>query len=133
MDYAKKTSILVCGSCHGPRYHEQLLKSVRPRSVGDGRSRTLVMTKKIPKVAPGIHQRRTRFIKEYILDHNATQAAIRAGYSEKSANVTGCRLLADANVRSAIEKSQSKIDAKLDVTVERVTLELARLDRKSVV
>lgn len=79
------------------------------------------------KASQSIHQRRTRFIKEYILDHNATQAAIRAGYSEKSAKVTGSRLLTDANVRAAIEKKQSKIDAKLDVTVERVTLELARL------
>ena len=77
--------------------------------------------------ATAIHQRRTRFVREYLLDHNATQAAIRSGYSEKSAKVTGSRLLTDANVRREIERKQNKIDAKHDVTVERVTLELARL------
>lgn len=73
------------------------------------------------------HQRRTRFIKEYLLDQNATRAAIAAGYSEKSAKVTGARLLTDANVRSQIERTSEKINAKLEVTVERVRLELARL------
>jgi phage terminase small subunit len=74
-----------------------------------------------------VHQRRTRFIKEYLKDKNATRAAIAAGYSEKSAKVTGSRLLTDANVRSQIEKANDKVNAKLEVTVERVREELARL------
>lgn len=83
--------------------------------------------KRDPKVSLSVHQRRTRFVKEYLLDHNAAKAAVRAGYSEKGATVAGCRLLADVSVRQAIEDQTSKINAKLDVTVERVTLELARL------
>lgn len=79
------------------------------------------------KLPEPVKQRRTRFIKEYLLDHNATRAAIAAGYSEKTAKQQGSRLLTDADIRSQIEKQNSQINAKLDVTVERVTLELARL------
>lgn len=73
------------------------------------------------------HQRRTRFIKEYLIDQNATRAAIAAGYSEKSAKVTGSRLLTNANIRSRIETGNDKVNAGLDLTVERVRLEIARL------
>jgi phage terminase small subunit len=74
-----------------------------------------------------VHQRRTRFIKEYLLDQNATRAAIAAGYAENSAKVTGSRLLTDANVRAEIEAKNEQINQKLEITVERVKLELARL------
>ena len=48
-----------------------------------------------------------RFKDEYLLDLNATQAAIRAGYSERTANEQGARLLANAKVRAAIDSAQS--------------------------
>lgn len=75
----------------------------------------------------GIHQRRTRFIKEYLIDQNATRAAIAAGYSEKGASVTGSQLLANPKIREEIEAGNAKVNAKLDISVERVKLELARL------
>jgi len=75
----------------------------------------------------GPRQRRTRFIKEYLLDHNATRAAKAAGYSEKTANEQGARLLANANIREEITKQDAAINAKLEVSVERVKKELARL------
>jgi phage terminase small subunit len=74
-----------------------------------------------------IKQRRTRFVKEYLIDQNATRAAIAAGYSENGASVVGSRLLKKASVREEIEKGNDRINKKLDVTVERVKLELARL------
>ena len=40
-----------------------------------------------------------RFVEEYLIDLNATQAAIRAGYSAKTANEQGARLLANVSVR----------------------------------
>ena len=83
--------------------------------------------KRDQKVSLSVHQRRTRFIKEFLVDRNATRAAIAAGYSENGASVTGTRLLADTKIRTAIEKANDKINVKLDVTVERITLELARL------
>lgn len=44
------------------------------------------------------------FVEEYMIDFNATQAAIRAGYSEKTANEQGARLLANASVKNEISK-----------------------------
>lgn len=85
------------------------------------------------KLKPGqvartpVHQRRTRFIKEYLIDKNATRAAIAAGYGKKGAAVAANRLLKDVKIRRAIESANAKINAKLDITVERVKLELARL------
>ena len=44
-----------------------------------------------------------RFIDEYLIDFNATQAAIRAGYSEDTAKQQGSRLLSNVDVRAAID------------------------------
>ncbi len=46
--------------------------------------------------------RQERFVDEYLADLNATQAAIRAGYSARSAHVEGSRLLTNAKVAAAI-------------------------------
>ena len=75
----------------------------------------------------GVHQRRTRFIKEYLIDQNATRAAIAAGYAEKSAHVTGSQLLSNPKIREQIESENAKVNAGLEVTVEHVRSELARL------
>lgn len=53
-----------------------------------------------------------RFALEYIKDSNAKAAAIRAGYSEKSARQTGCDLKRLPNVREEIERLQKKIEEK---------------------
>jgi len=45
-----------------------------------------------------------RFCQEYIIDLNATQAAIRAGYSKKTARIKGCKLLTKANIQIEIQK-----------------------------
>jgi phage terminase small subunit len=57
--------------------------------------------------------KRQVFAKEYILDHNATQAAIRAGYSERSAKQQGSRLLTYVDVKDEIavlERAQREVD-----------------------
>jgi len=72
-------------------------------------------------------QRRTRFIKEYLLEHNATKAAIAAGYSEKTAKQQGSRLLTNADVQDEIAARSRKLTAKLDISVERVAQEFARI------
>lgn len=43
-----------------------------------------------------------RFVQEYLIDLNATQAAIRTGYSAKTAEVQGCRLLSNAKIAQAV-------------------------------
>lgn len=74
-----------------------------------------------------LKQRRTRFVKEYLIDQNASRAAVAAGYSEKGAHVAGQRLLRNVAVQAQIEHENDKINQKLDVSVERVKSELARL------
>jgi phage terminase small subunit len=68
-----------------------------------------------------------RFVQEYLIDLNATQAAIRAGYSAKTANEQGSRLLTNVSVRSAIEAAQQKRADRTEITQDRVLQELARI------
>ena len=68
-----------------------------------------------------------RFIDEYLVDLNATQAAIRAGYSPKTAKQQGARLLTHADIQRAIAERQTKRAAKLDISVDRIERELARI------
>ncbi len=67
------------------------------------------------------------FVKEYLVDLNATRAAIAAGYSVNGADVAGSRLLGNVRVKAEIEQSLAKTCAKLDITVEKVLGELAKL------
>lgn len=67
------------------------------------------------------------FIKEYLIDLNATQAAIRAGYSEKTANEQGSRLLVNVNISSAIQKAMDDRCKRTDITADRVLQEIARI------
>lgn len=74
-----------------------------------------------------LNPRQQRFVAEYLIDLNATQAAIRAGYSAKTAHVNGPRLLGNASVAAAIERGKQKAANKLQITRERVLTELARI------
>ncbi len=51
--------------------------------------------------------RQARFVEEYLLDLNATQAAIRAGYSKKTAYSQGERLLRNVEVAAAVAEAKS--------------------------
>lgn len=68
-----------------------------------------------------------RFVEEFLIDLNATQAAIRAGYSEKTAQQQGARLLSNVVVAEAVAEGQRALRDKSGVTAERVILELARI------
>jgi len=61
-----------------------------------------------------------RFVAEYLKDQNASQAAIRAGYSKKNANVNGPRLLATAGIAEEIEARMRRIEREAEITVELV-------------
>lgn len=68
-----------------------------------------------------------RFCEEYLIDLNATQAAIRAGYSSKSAQEQGSRLLSKAMVRARIDAAIAEQSRRTGVTTDRVIRELARI------
>lgn len=61
-----------------------------------------------------------RFVEEYLIDLNATQAAIRAGYSKKTAEVQGPRLLGNVRVQEAVKKAIDERSEESGVTVERI-------------
>lgn len=64
--------------------------------------------------------KQTAFVREYLVDLNATQAAIRAGYSERTASRIGPQLLGKTCVREAIEKAQAKRARRVEVKAEDV-------------
>lgn len=68
-----------------------------------------------------------RFVDEYLIDLNATQAAIRAGYSAKTADQQGSRLLANVKVKQAVAEKQANRSKRTGVNQDRVVLELAKV------
>lgn len=56
-----------------------------------------------------MNERQKRFVAEYIKDYNATQAAIRVGYSERTAYSQGNRLLKNVEIKKAIKELQNEI------------------------
>ena len=64
--------------------------------------------------------RQQRFVEEYLLDLNGTQAAIRAGYSARTANEQAARLLANVSVRSAIERGKSEVAVRTGASVDEL-------------
>jgi phage terminase small subunit len=62
--------------------------------------------------------RQKLFALEYLKDLNATQAAIRAGYAARSAKVTGCRLLTNANLQAEIQGATNRLSKKLELKAE---------------
>jgi phage terminase small subunit len=71
--------------------------------------------------------KQTRFVAEYLIDLNATQAAIRAGYSPDTANEQGSRLLAKPNIKDAVAGKAEALAEKLDLSAERVLNAIAQI------
>lgn len=70
--------------------------------------------------------RQQRFVDEYLVDLNATQAAIRAGYSTHTANEQGARLLANASIAAAVQAAQKARGERLRITQDDVLRGLQR-------
>jgi hypothetical protein len=68
-----------------------------------------------------------RFVQEYLIDLNATQAAIRAGYSERTAASIGAENLIKPEIAQAVEAAQSKLAAKAEITQSQILEEIDRL------
>lgn len=67
------------------------------------------------------------FVDEYVIDLNATQAATRAGYSARTANEQGARLLANASVSDAIAKAIAERSKRVQRTADDVMRDLAAI------
>ena len=75
----------------------------------------------------GLTLKQEVFVKEYLVDFNATRAARAAGYSEKSAEVTGSRMLRNAKVQAEIDRQTQNRVQKLEITTEKIMQETARI------
>ncbi len=71
--------------------------------------------------------RQLRFIDEYQVDANATQAAVRAGYSEKTAKSQGARLLTNVDIVAAIAKAEQVRSERCQYTADQALLDLIPL------
>lgn len=74
-----------------------------------------------------LNAKQERFCEEYLVDLNATQAAIRAGYSEKTAKSQGSRLLTKADVSARVGELKAERAKRTEITADRVLRELARV------
>ena len=72
-------------------------------------------------------EKQKRFVAEYMVDLNATAAARRAGYSEKTAEVIGYENLRKPQIMAAIHERQQNLQGKLEITQEAVLQELAAI------
>lgn len=68
-----------------------------------------------------------RFVEEYLVDLNATQAAIRAGYSERTAYSIGEENLRKPEIAKALESARAELSARTEITQDMVLRELAKI------
>lgn len=73
------------------------------------------------------NEKQKRFAAEYLIDLNATQAAIRAGYSEKTAGQKGFDLLKKVEIQKLIQEGVEKRSERTEITQDQVVRELAKV------
>lgn len=90
------------------------------------------MARPSDSVSRGLTEKQKIFIAEYLVDLNATQAAIRAGYSPRSARTIASRNLARPAIAAAIAEAQAKRLAALEMSAEAVLRELSAIARANI-
>lgn len=74
-------------------------------------------------------QKQQRFVDEYIISGNATQAAIKAGYSKKTARFVGAENLTKPNIKDELEKRNAEIKSQKTMDMQEVMERLAAIAR----
>ena len=74
-----------------------------------------------------LSEKQKRFVAEYLVDLNATQAAIRAGYSKRTARSQGQRMLTNVDIQDAVQAAMREQQARTGVTQDRVIRELEKI------
>jgi phage terminase small subunit len=77
--------------------------------------------------ATDLGPRQERFVEAYLVDLNATRAAIRAGHSPRTAEAQGSRLLSHVKVQRAVTARMAARSQRTEVAADRTLLEIARL------
>lgn len=76
---------------------------------------------------PKLTDKQAAFVREYLVDLNATQAAIRAGYSERTAYSVGQRLLKNVEIQRAVAAAQAQRARRVEVTQDYVLANLVEV------
>ena len=74
-----------------------------------------------------LEEKQKMFCKEYLVDFNGTQAAIRAGYSKKTANEQASRLLAKVNVQTYLKQLIEKRNERTKITQDDVVADIIKV------
>lgn len=74
-----------------------------------------------------MNKKQQLFVDEYLIDLNATQAAIRAGYSKNRAGEIGWQLLQKTTIQAAISAAQARRSERTEITQDMVLAELAKI------
>ena len=81
----------------------------------------------MPKHSNSLNARQTAFVQEYLIDKNATQAAIRAGYSKRTAKSQGQRLLTHVDIDRLVTNELAKMSEDAGISAEAVIATIKRL------
>ena len=99
----------------------------KPAPRKSSRSKNLATAEAGEAESTALNPRQQRFVEEYLVDLNGTQAAIRAGYSAHTANEQAARLLSNVSVRSAIERGQSEVAARTGASVDELVSRMRQI------
>ena len=75
-----------------------------------------------PEIKSDLNDKQRRFIREYLVDRNATQAAIRAGYSRKTAGQIGSENLTKPEIQREIAAAEADLARRTEITAEKVLI-----------
>lgn len=98
-----------------------------PKSAAGGREREQASKGDTVAKKGQLTPKQAAFVAEYLLDLNATQAAIRAGYSPKTAAFIGAENLKKPNIDAAIQAAQQERARRTEISQDNVLTEIARL------
>lgn len=88
---------------------------------------------KAPAASSGrLNPKQRRFVDEYLIDLNATQAAIRAGYSERSARQHADAMLSRPHIAAAVAEAQATRSKRIEVDIDYVVKRMVEIDRMDV-
>lgn len=87
----------------------------------------MIFDREVVAMAARLTDKQKRFVAEYLVDLNATAAAKRAGYSEKTACEQAARLLANVKVQTAVQEAKQARQERTEITQDMVLRETAKL------
>ncbi len=80
-----------------------------------------------PKSKKKLSPKHKQFVKEYLIDFNASQAYIRAGYKAKTADSNANRLMGNDSIQEEIRKQQAELAKRSEITADMVIKEFAKI------